>query len=136
MIAENGMVRRVLRRILQEVGEQKMPKGVERLLPPLRRDEPFMVHLNGQAHRVEPGITVLAACERHRQEIESSCGGNATCGTCRVRILGGKRYMSKVARKERGALHAFKESDDDRLACQAQIYGPVDIEIPDDWRGL
>lgn len=105
-------------------------------LPSVLPAGPVKVRLGGVEGEVPPGTTILQACRQLGVDLEHCCGGEATCGTCRVVIRDGGRRLSRIEPKEGGALQAFQETPDDRLGCQARIYGPVTVEIPEDWRAL
>ena len=53
---------------------------------------------------------------------------SGSCGTCRVRILEGRRHCSGKDREERDFLAALGAPEDQRLACQVKVWGDVDVE--------
>ncbi len=61
--------------------------------------------------------------------IEQSCDGNGTCTTCRVFVLKGLENCSERSEleTERAVERGFAENE--RLACQTNITGSVEIEI-------
>ncbi len=68
--------------------------------------------------RASQGQTVLDAILEARLEIDHSCGGNATCGTCRVFVV--KNFAQVPARNEIETEFANDRNlaDDERLCCQ------------------
>lgn len=133
------MLRKMLRRGLDAA--DRATGGVLRdnlrpFLPVAPASGPVLVRLGGVSGEVPAGITLLQAGALLRVDIEHCCGGEATCGTCRVQVVEGMRRLSRVAPKEAGTLEAFAQGPNDRLACQARVLGPVVVEIPDDWRTL
>lgn len=57
--------------------------------------------------------------------INASCGGNATCGKCKVKVVGGEvtsPMHDRLSKEEYAAGY--------RLACLTTISGDADIEIP------
>ena len=72
----------------------------------------------------------------------TTCGGEGRCTTCACLVLAGMEHLSprgrseeRVLAEERGA--AVLEQPV-RLACQAQVYGDVDVEklgvrLPSTW---
>ena len=60
----------------------------------------------------EPGETILALLQRLGCQIDAPCGGNGTCGKCRVRIL--------TQRGERSV-----------QACQTEVSPGMRIQLPD-----
>ncbi len=74
-----------------------------------------------------PGITVMEAAARCGIILRSPCGGEGTCGKCRVRVKRGRTEtgfpsprLISVADRKKGV----------RLACQTRIFSPAVIEIP------
>ncbi len=98
--------------------------------------EPIPVVIQGQSGLVPPGSTVLEACEVLGVELEQCCGGESTCGTCRVQIEVGALNVSRPRPKELGTLECVKETPKCRLGCQAKLLGPATITIPEDWRSV
>lgn len=73
------------------------------------------------------GELLLEGLKRNKVPISSSCGGNATCGTCKFKVLKGKSLPPESLEKEliddRGF---FKE---ERLSCQFLVISDLEIEI-------
>ena len=133
------MLRRVLMQGLSRANRLSGGRLGEQLgdvIPGLRPDGPVDIVIAGARGRVPAGTTVLDACRRLGVELEHCCGGESTCGTCRVTILEGGKNLSRVHPREGGTLEGVMEGPNDRLGCQARIHGPVKIEVPDDWRGI
>ncbi len=74
---------------------------------------------------VDEGENLLQAAMAAGVHINASCGGNATCGKCKVRIGGGT-----VTSPMHAQLSAAEYDDGYRLACLTQINADVDVEIP------
>ncbi len=79
---------------------------------------------------VEGGQSLLAALYNNKIFIPSACGGQATCGECKVRVLeGGGQILPTelqfIARPEAKA--------GIRLACQVKIRQDLKIEIPEEY---
>jgi ferredoxin len=92
---------------------------------------PVEVRFGPTLVRVERGATVLEAAEAAGLDLRHYCGGNCSCGTCRVVIVRGARNLSRREGMEEMVLGADNVARGDRLACQAQVHGEVDIDIPD-----
>jgi uncharacterized 2Fe-2S/4Fe-4S cluster protein (DUF4445 family) len=75
---------------------------------------------------VDAGENLLQAAMAAGIHINASCGGNATCGKCKVKIVGGTNVVSPMHAK----LSAAEYADGYRLACLTSVTAPVDIEIP------
>ncbi len=72
---------------------------------------------------VLPEEMLRDAAKRAGIEIASACGGEGTCGKCRVRVLSGQ---------VKGEPGAFVSSDDERevLSCRARAEGDLTIDVP------
>ncbi|MDP2312228.1 MAG: 2Fe-2S iron-sulfur cluster-binding protein [Pseudomonadota bacterium] len=92
---------------------------------------PVEVRFGATSVRVARGTTLLEAAEAGRLDLRHYCGGNSSCGTCRIVVVKGHRNLSKREGMEEMALGADHVSRGDRLACQAQVLGEVEIEIPE-----
>ena len=81
---------------------------------------------------IPQGLSVLEAALEHRVPLYHTCGGNASCSTCRVRVLKGAENLSPVEDAESQVLDAFDLKAPHRLGCQALVMqGEVEVEIPD-----
>ncbi|MCP4803952.1 MAG: (2Fe-2S)-binding protein [Proteobacteria bacterium] len=76
------------------------------------------------------GQTVLEAAKNLRIDIDSFCGGRCSCGTCRVRVTGERVHLAPMDLNEEVVLGSDAVARGDRLACQARIHGPIEVEIP------
>ena len=65
----------------------------------------------------------------HRQ----ACGGQADCGTCRIKVVEGMDNLTPYTLDERELREDFPDyfQDDERLACQCRPIGDVTIQVPD-----
>jgi ferredoxin, 2Fe-2S len=77
-------------------------------------------------------VNVLEILNVNKISIGQSCGGNGTCTTCRFFVLNGADNLSKRTELEleRSAERNFKSNE--RLACQTEIFGSIEIEIPEE----
>ena len=81
---------------------------------------------------VEKGTSILEAAMQHNVPLYHTCGGNASCSTCRVMVLNGDEYLSKMETMEMEVLDAFDLRPPHRLGCQALVLnGTVEVHIPD-----
>jgi uncharacterized 2Fe-2S/4Fe-4S cluster protein (DUF4445 family) len=60
---------------------------------------------------------------------DAPCGGNGTCGKCRVRVVSGA--VSPVKERERRFLKEGEIADGIRLACMTLIEGDAEVSVPD-----
>jgi 2Fe-2S ferredoxin len=89
------------------------------------------VRFGAAESRVPRGTTLLEAARAAGVEVRHYCGGNCSCGTCRVEVRGGAEALSRADGMERAVLGdaAFRRGD--RLACQAVVRGDVEVHVPD-----
>ena len=78
---------------------------------------------------ISPAISILNTLMREGISIQHKCGGKTQCGTCRVRIVEGYRFLSPIQEREQIRLDALGNPDDVRLACQTHAFGDITIEI-------
>lgn len=121
----SAMVERVLRSEAS-LGPVPALKAPERLV-----NAPITVQFGEQSVQVPKGSTLLAAARSQDIDLRYYCGGNCSCGTCRVEILEGAKNLSKVESMEAFVLGEGHQRKGDRLACQAQVLGPVRVHIPE-----
>ncbi len=74
-------------------------------------------------------FNVLAHAELEELLIPQKCGGQAECGTCRVRVLSGEMTQLRGEEAELIERHAKRFTDSERLACQCRPRSDVRIEI-------
>lgn len=92
---------------------------------------PVTVRFGDSAVNVARGTTLLEAAEAAKLDLRHYCGGNSSCGTCRIVVRSGAKNLSKREGMEEMALGAENAARGDRLACQAQVLGEVEVEIPE-----
>lgn len=91
---------------------------------------PVRVKVGERWVHVEFGSTVLDAARTHDLELRSYCGGNCSCGTCRIEVLRGGGNLSRPADNETFTLGMEAAHRGDRLACQTRILGEVELQFP------
>jgi 2Fe-2S ferredoxin len=148
MAGESAFPLRVLRRGLK-AASRAGASVVERVLrhdtelgpPPTARTpmerrgpaEPgeHTVRFGERVAHVRRGSTLLQAAESAGVELRHYCGGNCSCGTCRVEVVSGAGHLSRAEPMERLVLGGEATTRGDRLACQAEVHGAVTIRVPD-----
>jgi ferredoxin len=130
MAPKNSLVRGLLNRGKGAASRAK--QGVSRRLGRAREAEgPFEVAFEGRARGpVERGETLLRAAIALDVDLDHFCGGNSSCGTCRVHIVSGREHLSRVEGAEEAVLGTARDRGD-RLACQARVLGPVEVRVPE-----
>jgi len=58
-----------------------------------------------------------------------SCGGNGTCGTCRIIILNGNENLSKPEEIEQTMISDRQFKSNERLSCQISPVKDLEIKI-------
>lgn len=76
---------------------------------------------------VEQGELLLEGVRRRGVQLSFQCR-EATCAKCRVRVLAGGDKLSRPGRKELARLGERNIAAGLRLACQAQVFGEVEVE--------
>jgi 2Fe-2S ferredoxin len=80
---------------------------------------------------VARGTSILDAALDNGLSMYHTCGGNASCSTCRVLVVSGAENLSPVESAETQVLEAFDLKSPFRLGCQAEIRGgEVTVDIP------
>jgi 2Fe-2S ferredoxin len=79
---------------------------------------------------VASGTSILEAALAARVDLDHFCGGNRSCGTCRVEIVAGGSNLSPRLPSEALVLGPRRQGAEHRLACQARVLGPVQVRIP------
>ena len=73
--------------------------------------------------------TIMTVAARENLPIRSDCGGIGKCGKCRV-VVDPVANVSSPTQAEVDTLSPEKLAENIRLACQAQIIGPLTVSIP------
>jgi 2Fe-2S ferredoxin len=95
------------------------------------RTGPARVRFGDVLVEVPRGTTLLDAADSARLELRHYCGGNCSCGTCRVEVLAGGGALSRAQPMELLVLGGEAAARGDRLACQAEVQGDdVQVRIP------
>jgi len=87
---------------------------------------------SGRRGEVPEGKTVIEASRELGVGIESLCGGNRSCGKCKVRWIEGR--LSPFTEEEANLITESERVKGYRLGCAAQILGNVQIFIPEESR--
>ncbi len=85
----------------------------------------------GVTVEVERGCSILDAALDNKIELYHTCGGNASCSTCRVIVLAGAENIAPIDHAEREVLDAFDLKPPYRLGCQSFVRGDVEVDIPE-----
>ena len=83
---------------------------------------------NGRSVYVLPDTMVLEAAGRAGLTLDTPCGGQGTCGKCRVQVLGG---LCAPGRRDTEIFSKEELDEGWRLACQTGICGECVIRVPE-----
>lgn len=92
------------------------------------------VDIHGTAHpmvEADTGQTLLAIAKSAGADISSYCGGQCSCGTCRVQVESGADGLTPRTPNEAMVLGEAQVRAGERLACQARVIGPVRVRLLD-----
>ena len=79
----------------------------------------------------EKGDSLLDTALMAGVPVYHTCGGNASCSTCRVIVKSGADRLSAIEAAESEVMDAFDLKPPCRLSCQARLLGgDVEVEIP------
>ena len=118
---------------LSEITYQLFGKG-KKLRLRIHSDDDFKKELN-----IEGGDKLLNILQNKEYHIPSGCGGNATCGLCKVKLLTDMGSYSpteiplfdcKAREDTRKFLEEGKGDGYTRLSCQVRVDKDVDIYLP------
>jgi 2Fe-2S ferredoxin len=86
----------------------------------------------GQRVECAAGESIFAVARRSQIAITTACVGKATCGLCRVKIVGGEALLSAFNADERKHLGNVYFITKQRLSCQARVEsdGEITVEVP------
>ncbi|AHZ85586.1 fdx [Bdellovibrio bacteriovorus HD100] len=74
--------------------------------------------------------SVLAVAIRAKVPLNHTCGGNATCGTCRVLVVKGLEKLPPRNELEQEMAEDRGFQPFERLACQIEPVDGLTVEIP------
>lgn len=82
---------------------------------------------------VPAGIKLLPALAENGLYLASACGGQGTCGQCRVQVFSGG---GAILPTETGYITKREAAQHQRLACQVTVKRQMAIRVPDDVFGV
>ncbi|MFH0851644.1 MAG: 2Fe-2S iron-sulfur cluster-binding protein [Candidatus Peregrinibacteria bacterium] len=85
----------------------------------------FIVNGKEQTVDAKDGETILQIAQANSIPMESACGGNGFCMTCKCHARKGAENLSPLNERE----EAMGISGDERLGCQATVKGDVTVEL-------
>ena len=87
------------------------------------------IELAGLKLEARRGGTMLAVALKNGVRLMHVCGARTLCSTCRIKVTAGSENLTEMKPLERLSLrYHLSMSPRTRLACQARVLGPVEIE--------
>ena len=81
---------------------------------------------------VEAGVNIRDAAIKAGVQIASTCGGVASCGLCKVKIMSGAENICAMTPDEVSKLGNVFFITKERLSCQTTVSGDVQCSVPDE----
>jgi ferredoxin, 2Fe-2S len=73
--------------------------------------------------------SLLSLLKKNGYEMNSSCGGCASCGDCVIKIKEGENFLTEMTFEEKRLLGSVFHITKERLSCQTKLTGPVTIDL-------
>ena len=93
------------------------------------RPDVVPIEFDGRKIDARRGGTLLGAALKNGTRLMHLCGARTLCATCRVKVTAGAENLTSMKPMERLSLrYHLSFSPRTRLACQARVEGPVEVE--------
>jgi Na+-transporting NADH:ubiquinone oxidoreductase subunit F len=89
----------------------------------------LIINKGSKEAEVEGGSTLLSSLNSAGLFIPSACGGQGSCGLCKVKVHAG---APPILPTEEPHLSKEERESDVRLCCQLKVHGDMDLEIPEE----
>ncbi len=76
---------------------------------------------DGKRSCFKTGIRLFDAAKELGVEVRSECGGDGTCGKCKIIVVNGSNLLNGLTDQEKGLLTQREIGDKYRLSCQTKI---------------
>ncbi len=124
-----AMVKRVGAQAPMRPASELAERFATRLREVAARPEAVPIRFDGEKIEARNGGTVLAAAMKNGVRLMHACGARTLCATCRVKVVEGADNLSPPTALEKLSLrYHLSLSPRARLACQARVLGPVEVE--------
>ncbi len=78
---------------------------------------------------VDPSKSLLKIATENGLKIKSICGGIASCGECRIKIVEGDNSIPEPGKPELNLIGTGYYLDGRRLSCQVHCFGSVTVDM-------
>jgi 2Fe-2S ferredoxin len=92
---------------------------------------PIVFQPGDRVVQASQGETLLAAALAAKIDLSHSCGGNGTCGTCRVLVLQGRDRLPPRNEIEEEMAQDRGLDTAERLSCQTVVIQGLVVQIPE-----
>jgi len=92
--------------------------------------EVVIANLNGKSIHCEGKREKLLDILLSETDWMHACGAKGRCTTCKARVLSGMEHLSERTQSENQYLKLNKLRDEERLTCQVEVTGNLEIEVP------
>lgn len=89
----------------------------------------LIINKGAREEEVEGGETLLGSLNRAGVFIPSACGGQGSCGMCKLKVTAG---APPVLPTEEPHLSPQEIKDNIRLCCQLKVHEDMELEIPEE----
>lgn len=133
MNARENQMAALIKTVGAEARMRPAPDLAQRFAARLRevaaRPEAVPIRFDGEKMEARNGGTVLAAAMKNGVRLMHACGARMLCATCRVKVVEGEDNLTPLTKLEKLSLrYHLSVSPRARLACQARVVGPVEVE--------
>lgn len=78
------------------------------------------------------GLSILSVIHDNAIDWMHACGGKGRCTTCKAIITNGKSALDSLTSAEKKFFDQGLLKENERLACQARLYGDIVIRVADE----
>ena len=112
------------------IGDPHLKRAfAKRLEEVAARPDVVPIEFNGRKIDVRLGGTILGAALKNDIRLMHVCGARTLCATCRLVVESGADNLTPMRPAEKFSLRwHLSISPRTRLACQARVRGPVEVE--------
>jgi 2Fe-2S ferredoxin len=121
---------KAIARLVSQIDDPNLKRVFARRLKEVAaRPDVVPIEFNGRKIDVRLGGTILGAALKNDIRLMHVCGARTLCATCRVVVESGADNLTPMRPAERFSLRwHLSISPRTRLACQARVRGPVEVE--------
>lgn len=96
--------------------------------------EIIITNLQGKRIPVQKGTTLLQAIQDSGTDWMHACGAKGRCTSCAMVVEAGGEHLSACSEAEIKYREAGRLGTSERLACQCEAAGDVQVRVPDRYK--